>query len=286
MMTGAKAVVPRRHNGMVLIAVLWIVAALSIIVTGMVRSARNELRIVSGTRQALVADAIGEAAIQLALQEVLSRAERPTRLERRMMVFQGTQVQVEQMPINGLIDINNASEALLAAMYRVAGGAEAADALAAETVRVRSEKSANGRVQEFEAIEDLLRVPGVDYALYARLSRLITVGARGSGKVNPLAAPEAVLRVLTAGNFERAAAIAGQRDAGVSGIDMTAIDSQFLEAFPAQRFVMHARVPVDGGASMVIRRDVDLTGGRQEGLPWRFIDSGRRIETAAATGLK
>lgn len=271
---------------MVLIAVLWIVAALSIIVTGMVRSTRNELRIVSGTRQALVADAIGEAAIQLVLQELLSQAERPTRLEKRVVVFQGAQVQVEQMPINGLIDINNASEALLAAMYRVAGGTETAEVLAADTVRVRSEKSANGRAQEFEAIEDLLRVPGVDYALYARLSSLITAGARGSGKVNPLAAPEAVLHVLTAGNFERAAAIAGQRDAGFSGIDMTAIDSQFLETSPAQRFVMHARVPVSGGASMIIRRDVDLTGGRQEGLPWRFFDTGRRIETAVATGLK
>ena len=286
MMAGSNANMHRRQNGMVLIAVLWIVAALSIIVTGMVRSTRNELRIVSGARQALVADAIGEAAIQLALQEILSRTERPARLEKKMMLFQGTPVQVEQIPINGLIDINNASEALLAAMYRVAGGTDTAQALAADTVRVRSEKSANGRSQEFEAIEDLLRVPGVDYALYARLSRLITVGARGSGKVNPLAAPEAVLRVLTAGNLERAAAIAAQRDAGVAGIDLTPIDSQFLETSPAQRFVMHARVPVDGGATMVIRRDVDFAGGRQEGLPWRFFDSGRRIETAAATGLK
>lgn len=286
MIAGTRATLPSRHDGMVLIAVLWIVAALSIIVTGMVRSTRNELRLVSDGRQALVADATGEAAIQLVLQEVLSRTERPARLEKRMVVFQGIQVQVELMSINGLIDINNASEALLTTMYRVAGGVDAAEALAADTVRVRSEKSANGRAQEFEAIEDLLRVPNVDYALYARLSRLITAGASGSSKVNPLAAPEPVLRVLTAGNFEQAAAIAGQRDAGDVGVDMTAIDSQFLEISPTQRLVMHARVPLEGGASMIVRRDVDLAAGRQAGLPWRYFDSGRRIETAVVTGLK
>ena len=43
---------------MALIAVLWIVAALGIIVTGLVQAVRSETRLVSVAREAVVAEAL------------------------------------------------------------------------------------------------------------------------------------------------------------------------------------------------------------------------------------
>ena len=59
----------RTYNGLALVAVLWIVAALSIMVTGAMHSVRSELRLVSHVRQSVEAAAKGEAAMQLVLQE-------------------------------------------------------------------------------------------------------------------------------------------------------------------------------------------------------------------------
>ena len=51
------------QRGIALIAVLWIVSALSVIVTGVVHSVRSEVRLVSVARQSTEAAALGEAGI-------------------------------------------------------------------------------------------------------------------------------------------------------------------------------------------------------------------------------
>ena len=50
---------PYHHGerGLALVAVLWLVAALSLIVTGLVASVRSETRLVSGAREGVVAGA-------------------------------------------------------------------------------------------------------------------------------------------------------------------------------------------------------------------------------------
>ena len=97
---------------MVLIAVLWIVAALSIIVTGITRSVREEARMMSLARQGVEFSALGDAAIQLALQEMVSRTVPVGRLTQVDTTYRGISIPVEIMPLNGLININR-SEALL-----------------------------------------------------------------------------------------------------------------------------------------------------------------------------
>ena len=49
-------------HGVALIAVLWIVAALTIIVTGLSRTVRDEVHLVASARQSVVAQALGDAA--------------------------------------------------------------------------------------------------------------------------------------------------------------------------------------------------------------------------------
>ena len=58
----------RHQRGMALIAVLWIVAALAILATGMTQSVRQQVRVTALTLDAVAAQAVGDGAIALALQ--------------------------------------------------------------------------------------------------------------------------------------------------------------------------------------------------------------------------
>ena len=121
-----------RSQGVALIAVLWIVAAMAIAVTGMTHAVRNEIRTAAAARSSIESEALGEAAIALALQKML--AQRPFKPWARMDVeYRGLTMAVEVASLNGWIDINTAPDALLASLYAVAGGlpAQAASALAA-----------------------------------------------------------------------------------------------------------------------------------------------------------
>lgn len=265
---------------MVLIAVLWMVAALSIIVTGMTRSVREEARMMSRARQAVAAEALGQAAIHLVLREMAEQTGPVAQLTTVETPYRGVTMQVQILPLNGLIDINNASAPLLERLYVVAGGVPAGTAaeLAQATIDVRSRRDARGLQERFDASEDLMRVPGIDYTLYAKLSGLITADLRGSGKVNPLAAPPEVLVVLAGGDASAVARVAAGRSAGQGGVDTTALDASFVDNFVVRRFRLQARVPLAGGAWLRVSRNVEMGGRMREGLPWRTFHTQRGFE--------
>ncbi|GAB1390521.1 hypothetical protein MASR1M6_27030 [Rubrivivax sp.] len=62
-------------RGVALIIVLWTVAALSVLVLGLVHAQRSELRLADATRSLTLDAAIGRAAIQLLIQRQRSPAE-------------------------------------------------------------------------------------------------------------------------------------------------------------------------------------------------------------------
>ncbi|MBY0454914.1 MAG: general secretion pathway protein GspK [Burkholderiaceae bacterium] len=280
---------PKRHpdHGIALIAVLWIVAALSVIVTGVVHSVRAEVRLVTAARQSIEAVALGEAAIMLVLQDMVSRNDRPVRWSRTELVYQDRPVVVELMPLTGLIDINNAPEPLLARLYAVAGGLDvkAATALAATTVQVRSERDGRGRMQGFEATQDLLRLPGMGYDLYARLSRLITAESQGMGRVNAQAAPEEVLAVLADGNAAQASALANRRASSGTDIDTTALNGEFIGNTPSTRYRLQAQVVLPDGALVFVSRSLDLRADPRLGLPWRIFNAEHWMQAPPAKGV-
>ena len=114
---------PYHHGerGLALVAVLWLVAALSLIVTGLVASVRSETRLVSGAREGVVAGAAGDAAIHLVLQGMAAEPQPVSRLAQVQVPYRGLAIAVEVMPLNGLIDINQAPKGLLAQLFAVAG---------------------------------------------------------------------------------------------------------------------------------------------------------------------
>lgn len=265
---------------MALLAVLWIVAALSIIATGITRSLRQEGRAISLARQEVQAQALGDAAIQIVLQALRANRQPLTRAAIADISYQGVAMQVQLMPLNGLIDINAASAPLLQRLFAVAGGLapDAALALAQAVVQVRQQPGARGGARRFEAEEDLLRVPGIDYDLYARLAGLLTADLRGSGRVNPLAAPVEVLAVLAGGDIAQARQIAAARDAGQVGVDTSALDAGLLDTSASRRLRVQARVPLADGGFMRVSRSVDLDARTADGAPWLTFRTATALE--------
>ena len=260
-----------RTQGMVLVAVLWIVAALALIVVGLVHNVRQEARVLSTQRALAVAGGVGDAAVQLALRQLAVLEAPPTRMLTWPVTYRQTAVAVRVMPLNGLIDLNAAGASLLAALYEVAGGLprNEAQSLAARTLAWRA-GSASVRAERFEAVEDLLRVPGVDLELYARLAPLVAADNGGSsGGVNALAAPLEGLQVLAGGRPGIAVRIAAARDAGDAGIDTTDLPAAFLESGAVQRYRIDARVPLPDGGWLHVAHHVHLGTEPQARLPWR-----------------
>ena len=270
----------RAHRGMALIAVLWIVAALGIIATGTLQTIRQESRMLLAARQEIEAQALGDGAIQIALQALAASNQPIRQMTESNITYRGAVMQIQVMPLNGLIDINAAGLPLLERLFTVAGGVppDAAQALAQSVVQMRGQRDARGAPQRFEAEEDLLRVPGIEYDLYARLSTLLTADVRGSGRVNPMAAPVEVLAVLAGGNIGVAMQIASSREAGQIGVDTSALDGSLLDTSTVRLFRVQARVPMADGSFVRVSRSVDLNARARDGAPWHTFRTSTDVE--------
>jgi general secretion pathway protein K len=267
---------PARAGGVALIIVLWIVAALGVLVLGLVQAQRSELRLAGAARDQLLGAAVGQAAIQLAVQRQLSAGATGDRLLRLPVSHAGLGVDVEVMPLSGLIDLNRAPEPLLVDLFVQAGALDegAARALAAAVLARRQHRLPDGRDDRLEAAEELLALPGAGYDLLARIAPLVTTDSAGSGRVHPLAAPYGVLLVLARGRADIARRIADERDAGAATIDTTRLEGAHIDATVSSRYRFTAHVPMADGAWVVVERDIDLRPFRHDAAgqpPWQVL---------------
>jgi len=282
-MSGRHASTPAhlRQPGMALIAVLWMVAFLSIVATGITRSIRLETRTAALAWQKTEAQALGEGAVQIALQALTAKPQPLNQMTQAEITYRGVAMQVQVTPLNGLVDINAAGSVLLEKTFAIAGGlpAQAAQAAAQAVIEARQRRDAQGRVQRFEAEEDLMQVPGIDYDLYARLAPLLTADLSGSGRVNPLAAPVEVLAVLSGGNAGAAAQIAASRDAGAVGVDTSSLDGSLVDNASTRTLRLQARVPMADGTIVRVSRSVDLSARTTDGAPWHTFRTSTSVES-------
>ena len=281
-----KMRVPQR--GVALIAVLWLVAAMTLIITGVVKAVRVEIQTAGMQRQTVVAGAQADAAILLALQSLQAQQKEPgNTLQVISVQFENQVFEVSLQPLNGFIDINNAPVQLLAEMYRYAGGLSppAAQALAQATVDSRQSKSAKGRAQGFDATEDLMRVPGVTYDLYAKINQVVTAALKGgSGRVNPMTAPVGVLQILTGGDLGRAATLAARRSTDSKLTDTSFLKPEFIEMASSRSLQFQVRVDLAGGGSLQKVWQVFWGADPRSGLPWRALGMQQSMQHSARVG--
>lgn len=288
---------PARAEGMALVAVLWMVAALMVTATGLVYAVRGEVRTVSSFREMAAAGALGDAGIVLAARELAGARNRESRMLQSEVSFEQVAVGVRIVPLTGLIDLNSAPEPLLTDLIAIAGEVDRGRA-ARLAQRIIDWRDADDQSQPdgaedaayaaagspfrtrggpFESPEDLLQVLGIDFDLYERIRPLVTVHMRGNGRIDPAAAPLPVLRVLAGGNEQVAGAYAGAREASGALADTTRFPAAFIARTPSSRYLIEASVPLSNGAVLVTRRILDVASA-QEGLPWETLWAERVVE--------
>lgn len=280
---------PNSTRGLALIAVLWLVAAMGLIISGVVKSVRSETSTSGQQRQAFQAQVLTDAALLLALQSFHNQSPQARQAAQvGNFNFAGKEYAVKVSTLNGLIDINNAQAQLLAELYRVIGGwnKDVAQALAQSTLQTRNLQNLKGLKTVFDASEDLLIVPGMTYDLYDKIRDLVTADIRsgsGSGRVNPMAAPKSVLQVLVGGDPAKAAGLSTNRAAGANGMDGSFFNPDFIENSISRSFRLQTSVALPGGAYMTRIWDINSTTDPRTGLPWRILGKSTTLSQTAPT---
>ena len=272
------------HRGLALIAVLWMVAALSILVGGITKTVKAELKATGFARQTVQAKATGEAAMQIAIQALIASGERPQKIIEAPITYAGQTVMVRMVPMNGYIDLNRAPVGLLQAVFQHGAGLDEGSATAVVTAieAIRNTPGASGNPARFESVEDLLQVPGVSYPLYAKVAPLLTTDAGGGGRVNVQAAPPEVLNVVAGGNMGAVGSFLQSRGGDNVGADTSFMNGAWIDSGSASRTAeFSARVPMSDGDAIVVVRKYFLRPSPKEGLPWRAFGASSRVELAS-----
>lgn len=208
-----------REGGFALAIVVWFIAGMSLLVSGIVATSRTDTHMAQLHVARAKAAAVGDGAIQLMMAEwVAGRIETPIEegLPNRRFRLGELDAEVTLVPAAGLVDLNSASGEVLAALFTLAAGLDAGEAqtVADNVVKWRSSKTGSrGRSQgflAFTAIEDLLRVDGVSRTLLDAVRDYVVAGLVTRGGDASLS-PELVLEVLALSNPKKAEALRRKR---------------------------------------------------------------------------
>lgn len=188
---------------------------MSLLVAGIVSHARVDTRLAQLHVARAEVAAAGDGAIQLMLVELV--AGRVTRRGGVLTVpdrfrLGALEVAVEAVPTAGLVDLNSASAEILRALFGLAAGLDAAQAqtIADNVLQWRStapRAGAGAGMSRFNAVEDLLRVDGVNRSLLDAVRDYVAAGVSAQAGTSWPLAPDAVLAVMQQADPQRAASI-------------------------------------------------------------------------------
>ncbi|WP_409524917.1 general secretion pathway protein GspK [Nitrincola sp. MINF-07-Sa-05] len=295
----------RKQAGVALAMLLWFIAAMSIMVAGVMAVAKMDARLTSLQVQKAQAAAAGDGAANLMMKELLSLQQNGLYTGRGIVEQEYTigehEIRMRAIPVSGLVDLNLSSEELLVALFQYGAGLEESEAVSfahrvqdwredSELKRLygadASDYEAAGygygpRNGRFEVVEDLLQVLGINRALYDSIASSVHATGFGQAAIDPLSAPESVLKVLAQGDVELVNAIVNARqqapfdEAGIAGLP-----ADFLMPATVPIYRLDAWVSFPDGRVYQRRRWGDFNMAGLDGLPWRFL----RTEPVTAVG--
>ena len=206
------------QRGIALVIVLWMLALLTVIANSMVFSLRSEVQVAGNHAASARAEAAADAGVYKAIRELTRPAADLQRWQGNGLahewIFDGVAVRVTIMDEAGKIDINAAPETLLGGLFRSLGVDETlasslADAIidwrdpdnlrrlngAEKEDYIAAGKDYGPRNANFETVEELRLVLGLNDDIFRRAAPLITAYSGRPGVSSPVA-PRAVLMAL------------------------------------------------------------------------------------------
>ena len=185
------------QRGIALLAVLWITAALAVLVAGMVHQIRADTQIAGMQLQQAQMSSVFEGALRMAERDIPALSESRIRTATIRYRIADREIQVRAEPLNGFISVTSAPESLLVDLFHHGAGLslEEATQLARSMVAYREQTP-----DAFISRRQWLQVSGMTPSTYAKIKDLAVAQRVSGGRVNPGAAPEEVLRVLARGD--------------------------------------------------------------------------------------
>ena len=119
---------PRQITGAALILVLWLVAALSLVVLAGAQGVRQQAQRATLDLERLRTESVLDAAIQVVAQRLLVDKGQGSQYRILRLALGSSDVWVEITPSGGMVDVNVASDALLQALFQRAGGLSSGEA--------------------------------------------------------------------------------------------------------------------------------------------------------------
>lgn len=205
-----------QRRGAALILVLWLVAGLALVVAASARSVGGHVRLATVELERLRAEALLDGAIALVAQHLRNAPDGGTAYRVYRLTLGAEVVDIEVTPAKGLVDVNVASDELLQALLRTAGGSSPGEAMAlASRIRdwidpddqpggIGGAEAAQYRAAGWPslprnaAVEDdaeLLAVMGVTPDLYEKIRPFL--GVNGGQRIDIGAAPPDLIDRLT-----------------------------------------------------------------------------------------
>ena len=250
---------PRRgQRGVALALVVWFIAGLSLLVAGLVLTAKTDTRLARVHLARAQVTALGDGAINLLLTDVIDgrlfQAQARGAPPQARYVLGGAAVSVLAVPESLLLDLSSASAGQLAALAEFTGLAPPASGqpFAEAVVHYRDVESSGVRAQPLDSLEDILNVSGVNRVTLEALRDYVTV-SRGAGAAVPGA------RVFTQLQQFSPQARARREDMLAPALEPTAAPAS--GAFRVDALVRQDR-------DVWLRRRWVRLGGGRDGFPW------------------
>ncbi len=300
-------------RGFTMIVVLWVIALLTLILTGFLHSAGTHTGIAVNVRNSARAEALADAGVHLAVLDLIQAAGGKTAFAaivrnsdpRSCRAGPGETITIRIQDASGRVDLNAANHAMLAAL--IAGlGASAADAAttAAAVIDFRDRDSdplpggaeeagyaANGlkvspKNAPFDTIEELEHVFGFTIERVKSLLPHVTVHSGMSG-IDPAAASPGLITILQTGHL--IVSPAGPTPSTSPG----RLPPDFAGTSPRQTFILTSAAETQNGGRYVREAIVDLSTGRTLDYTFRTwkrgeifpIDIRKLAEPPACGGL-
>ena len=267
----------QRQRGVALAIVVWFLAAMSLLVAGIVFQAKVDTRMAQTHLGKARAVAAGDGAIQLMMAALQSNQLKPFRgrgVPSRAFEVGDLQVKVYLVPTAGLIDLNGASKELLNKLFASPEDEPGTDAqlLADNVIKWRSQPMRGSRQQaQFRSIEDLLKVEGVDRALLLRVRDSVVAGKMKRSGVDWMSAPQSVMAVLANNNAAVVSAVVEGRENGYSPGQTIprGMNPRFQSVGAGNDYRVDAVVSI-GEKQWLRRRWVNTSVSGDGLLPWRY----------------
>lgn len=282
----------RKTAGAALIMVLWLVAALSLVVVAGAQGVRQQAQRASLDMERLRAESALDPAIQLIAQKLLVDKGTDSQYRIQRLALGQSDVWVEITPSGGLVDVNVASDALLQALFLRAGGLSAGEAAilasrvrdyidpddtpggigGAEAVQYRAagwpSLPRNGALDD---ISELKSVLGMTPRLYDIIAPHL--GINGQQRIEIDSAPPALIDALT-GQPGLGARVRNSPPETRAGVLLSRAASEFFtptRASGAQTVRLSAYVRAESGRWWLREVWMDL-GERPDALtPWTTL---------------